>query len=202
MTGAAHWDETNKSHADYAEFREQMTAEVAAACEGALNAGATEVWIKDAHWTGRNIIAEKLPRETRLIREWSGHPFSMMQELDRTFAAALMIGYHSRAGSGGSPLAHTMTGNVTYVKINDQDVAEFTMSAYIAGLVGVPVAFVSGDAGVCQEAEALIQGLSTVAVKQCVGNSTVNIHPHLAVERIRTGVETALKGDSLMSVNR
>ena len=202
VTGAAHWDETNKSHADYAEFREQMTAEVAAACEGALNAGATEVWIKDAHWTGRNIIAEKLPRETRLIREWSGHPFSMMQELDRTFAAALMIGYHSRAGSGGSPLAHTMTGNVTYVKINDQDVAEFTMSAYIAGLVGVPVAFVSGDAGVCQEAEALIQGLSTVAVKQCVGNSTVNIHPHLAVERIRTGVETALKGDSLMSVNR
>ncbi len=51
ITGAAHWDETDKKNADYGEFREQMTAEVAAACEGALNAGAAEVWVKDAHWT-------------------------------------------------------------------------------------------------------------------------------------------------------
>ena len=48
VTGAAHWDETNKTHADCGEFREQMTAEVAAACEGALAAGADEVWVKDA----------------------------------------------------------------------------------------------------------------------------------------------------------
>jgi len=195
ITGAAHWDETNKSHADYAEFREQMTAEVAAACEGALNAGATEIWVKDAHWTGRNIIPAKLPREVRLVREWSGHPFSMMQELDETFAATLAIGYHARAGSNGSPLAHTMTGNVVYFKINGQYASEFMISAYTAGLVGVPVVFLSGDAAVCQDAEALIPGLLTVAVMQGSGNSTVSIHPHLAVERIRAGVEAALKGD-------
>jgi D-amino peptidase len=195
VTGAAHWDETNKSHADYAEFGEQMTAEVAAACEGALNAGAAEVWVKDAHWTGRNIIPAKLPREVRLIREWSGHPFSMVQELDETFAAALAIGYHSRAGSNGSPLAHTMTGNVTYVKINGQYASEFTIAAYTAGLVRVPMVFLSGDAGICEEAQALIPSLSTVAVKHGVGNSTVNIHPHLAVEQIRAGVEAALKAD-------
>lgn len=195
VTGAAHWDETNKSHADYAEFRDQMTAEVAAACEGALNAGATEIWVKDAHWTGRNIIPAKLPREVRMVREWSGHPFSMMQELDETFAAALAIGYHARAGSNGSPLAHTMTGDVVYLKINGQYASEFMISAYTAGLVGVPVVFLSGDAAVCQDAEALIPGLSTVAVMQGAGNSTVSIHPHLAVERIRAGVEAALKGD-------
>jgi D-amino peptidase len=195
ITGAAHWDETDKKNADYGEFREQMTAEVAAACEGALSAGATEIWVKDAHWTGRNIIPSKLPRQVRLVREWSGHPFGMVQELDETFHAVLVIGYHSRAGSGTSPLAHTMTGDITYVKINEQYVAEFTMSAYTAGLVHVPVVFVSGDAGICQEAEALIPGLRSVAVMYGVGNSTVSIHPHLAVERIRAEVETALKGD-------
>src|SRR5512136_751367 len=87
ITGAAHWDETDKKQADYSELREQMTAEVSAACQGALNAGATEIWVKDAHWSARNILAAKLPRQVRLIREWSGHPFSMMQEIDETFQA-------------------------------------------------------------------------------------------------------------------
>jgi len=195
VTGAAHWDETDHKNADYAAFREQMTAEVAAACEGALNAGATEVWVRDAHWSARNVIPAKLPREVRLVREWSGHPFGMVQELDETFHAALAIGYHARAGSDGSPLAHTMTGNVIYLKINDQYASEFMVAAYTAGLVGVPVVFLSGDAAICQEAQALIPGLSTVAVKHGVGNATVNIHPHLAVERIRAGVEAALKAD-------
>jgi D-amino peptidase len=195
ITGATHWDETDKKNPDYGEFREQMTAEVAAACEGALSAGATEIWVKDAHWTGRNIIPSKLPREVRLVREWSGHPLSTMQELDETFQAVLMIGYHSRAGSSASPLAHTMTGNVIYITINGQYASEFSIAAYTAGLVRVPVVLVSGDAGICQEAEASIPNLCSVAVKHGVGNSTVNIHPHLAVERIRTGVEAALKGD-------
>jgi D-amino peptidase len=195
VTGAAHWDETDKKNPDYTEFREQMTAEVGAACEGALSAGASEVWVKDAHWTGRNLIAAKLPREVRLVRSWSGHPFSMMQELDETFHAVLAIGYHSRANSNGSPLAHTMTGNITHLKINEEYASEFMMAAYTAGLVGVPVVFLSGDAALCQEAQALIPSLSTVAVKHGVGDSTVSIHPQVAVERIRAGVEAALKAD-------
>ena len=195
VTGATHWDEANKAQADYGEFREQMTAEVAAACEGALAAGASEVWVKDAHWTGRNIIASKLPRQVMLIRDWSNHPFSMMQELDGSFQAALMIGYHSRAGSDTLLLAHTMSPSVAYVKINERYASEFLINAYTAGLVHVPVVFISGDAGVCAEAEAFIPGLSTVAVKRGVGSSTINIHPQLAVEKIRSGVEAALKGD-------
>jgi D-amino peptidase len=195
VTGAAHWDETDQKNAYYAELREQMTAEVAAACEGALNAGATEVWVKDAHGWARNIMAAKLPREVRLVRSWSGHPFGMMQELDETFGAALVVGYHSRAGSNGSPLAHTKTGNMISFKINDQYASEFMISAYTAGLVRVPMVFASGDAALCQEAQSFIPSLSTVAVMYGAGNSTISIHPHLAVERIRAGVEAALKAD-------
>ena len=59
VTGTSHWDETDKLKPDYNEFREQMTAEVSAAGEGALQAGNTEIWVKDAHATARNLIILK-----------------------------------------------------------------------------------------------------------------------------------------------
>ncbi len=118
VTGVTHWDETELQKDDSKVFREQMTAEVVAACEGALQGGATEIWIKDAHDSGRNLIASKLPKEACLIRGWTGHPFMMVQELDTSFSAVLMIGYHSRAGAGTSPLAHTMTGELAHVTLN------------------------------------------------------------------------------------
>jgi D-amino peptidase len=195
VTGATDWNETDKAHASFTEFSEQMTAEVAAACQGALAAGASEILVKDAHWTGRNLLAARLPRQARLVRGWMSDPYAMMAGLDESFDAALMIGYHSRAGSAGSPLAHTMSGRVVYVKINGLPVAEFTINSYTAAWLGVPVVFLSGDAALCQDASAFLPGLTTVAVKEGIGEATVNIHPELAVERIRDSVEQALKGD-------
>ena len=86
-TGITDWEEAGKGHPTYQEFRERMTEEVVAACEGAIEAGAKEILIKDAHDSGRNIIAGRLPDCAKLIRGWSGHPFSMVQELDESFAA-------------------------------------------------------------------------------------------------------------------
>ena len=45
-----------------------MTLEVKAACEGAIKAGAEEIWVKDAHDSGRNIDHNLLPKNTKLIR--------------------------------------------------------------------------------------------------------------------------------------
>lgn len=195
VTGATHWDETDLGKADYATFREQMTAEVAAACEGALEAGATEIWVKDAHDSARNILAAKLPKEARLIRGWSGHPLIMMQELDNSFQAAMLIGYHSRAQAGTSPLAHTMTGLLTRIMINAQPASEFVMSAYAAGSAGVPLVLVSGDKGLCAEVGGFNPAITTVAVKEGIGNSTVSLHPQVAIDQIRQDAARALKGD-------
>eukprot|EP01043_Picozoa_sp_COSAG02_P100472 COSAG02_NODE_36551_length_453_cov_0.864407_1_plen_71_part_01 len=63
VTGQTHGDEATKSHQDYPEFAQRMTAECVAACEGAIEAGATEIWVKDAHGSGRNILQEQLPPE-------------------------------------------------------------------------------------------------------------------------------------------
>ncbi len=195
VTGVTHWDETDLHKEESRTFREQMTAEVVAACEGAIQAGATEIWVKDAHDTARNLIPSKLPPEARLIRGWSSHPLMMVQELDNTFQAVLMIGYHSCASAGTSPLAHTMTGNFAHILLNDRYASEFLLHAYAAAYLQVPVVFVSGDKGLCDEVAQVNSHIATVAVKEGIGHSTVNIHPDLATARIREGVAGALKGN-------
>ena len=92
--GITHWDEADRNNPAYPEFREAMTREVVAACEGAIAAGATDILIKDAHDSGRNIHVSQLPECARIVRGWSGHPYSMVQELDESFDALVLIGYH------------------------------------------------------------------------------------------------------------
>jgi D-amino peptidase len=193
--GVVLWDQAEKGKPDYQEAREQMTAEVAAACEGLLDGGATEVWVQDAHGTTINIIASRLPERTRLIRGWSGHPFFMLQALDETFDAIALIGYHSRAGGGGNPLEHTMSTNLAEVRINDRAASEFLVHAYAAELLRVPVVFLSGDEALCREVEAVNPAIGTVAVLEGVGDSTVSMHPAAAARAIKEGVKKALGGD-------
>ncbi|MGS1120183.1 M55 family metallopeptidase [Rhodanobacter sp. UC4436_H3] len=182
---------------EYLPFREQMTAEVAAACEGAFAAGAREILIKDAHWTGRNIDARRLSTpdgcRLELIRGWSGHPFSMVQELDHSFAGAVFIGFHSSASSAGNPLAHTVSGRLfSRVTLNGVTMSEFHLFAMAAATVDVPVLFVSGDQAQCEEAERLVDGIVTVATLRGIGPSVQSLMPSEAVRRVREAVEVAV----------
>ncbi|MBT4290427.1 MAG: amino acid amidase [Deltaproteobacteria bacterium] len=195
VTGTTVWDEADKTHSDYSIFSKQMTNELIAACEGAFEAGANEIWIKDAHSSGRNIIPELLPENTILIRGWSGHPYSMMQEIDNTFQAVLMTGYHASDHSSGNPLSHTLTGKTVYTKINDLHASEFLINTFTAADNGVPVVFLCGDQAICDEARSIQANLKTVAVKQGIGASTVNISSKLALQKIKSNVTAALEKD-------
>ncbi len=195
IAGITHWDEAEKGKPEYEEFRAQMTAEAASACEGALAAGAKKIWVKDAHDTGRNLIPSRLPREVRLVRAWSEDPLPMMQELDDTFDAAMMVGYHAGAGRAASPLEHTYTRRFTHVRLNGKDASEFLLNAYYAAYRGVPVVLVAGDERQCDEARELVPQIAIVPVMHGIGSSTVSVHPLLACERIRDAAEAALRGD-------
>ena len=196
IAGIAHWDEARRTHADAQRFQERMTAHVAAACEGALAAGATEVWVKDAHASARNIDAAGLPRGTHLIRGWSEHPLMMVQELDASFAAAAFVGYHAPAGSGGNPLAHTMSSaKVMRMHLNGQRISEYHLFAWAAGMLGVPSVFLSGDEQICAEAKALNPAVTTVPALRGVGESTIAPHPDVVRDALREGLKTALRGD-------
>ena len=193
ITGIADWDEADLAKPDNAEFRQRMTAEVVAACEGAVAAGATDILVKDAHWTGRNLLAAQLPRQATLWRGWSGHPYCMVQGLDSSFAAALFVGWHSGGSKGGNPLAHTLSSEgLMGIRVNGQWVSEYQLHAWTAALEGVPVAFVSGDEALCAEVRGMGTGATAVAVMQGHGAAMHARHPAESIERIRAGVQQAL----------
>ena len=195
VAGITHWDEATKTHATYPEFRALMTAEALAACRGAIAAGATEILLKDAHDSGRNILTEELPDCVRIIRGWSGYPASMTQELDASFAAAMFIGYHSRAGSETNPLAHTMNLTVDRMLLNGAPISEFVLHAYAAALHQVPVVLVSGDAGICADVKAVNSAIGTVAVSEGVGRSSISIAPRKSRQLIEAAATAALTGN-------
>lgn len=195
--GITSWDETIRGEAGWREFREIMTDEVIAACEGARAAGATEVVIKDAHDSGQNLLVARLPDYARVIRSWSGHPDGMMFGLDASFDAAIYTGYHSRAGTEANPLAHTSNLKISCLYLNGKPASEFTVNALCAALYGVPSVFIAGDVGICAEAGAEIPGgMVTVETMEGFGPATRSITPKAAQQKIREGVERALRRDN------
>ncbi len=194
--GICCWDETNLQTEVGTYFREQMTREVAAACKGALAAGADEIVIKDAHDTARNIIPSGLPKgNIKLIRGWAGDPECMVTSIDKDFDALVYTGYHSAASLNGNPLSHTMTTDVQRVTLNGVVANEFLINSLTAGYYGVPVVFLAGDKALCEYAQNYIAAMQTVAVNEGTGNSVCSMQPEVACDAIEAGVKKALLGD-------
>ncbi len=193
VTGVVNVDDARRTGKDYDYFRQTMTREANAAIEGAIAAGATDIIVRDSHGSALNLLPEMLHREARLIRDWSGGPMSMMEGIDASFDAAIFVGYHARAGTADGVLDHTSSGDVTDVSINGLSMPETGYNALMAGYYDVPVIFVAGDKAVCDQARELLGNVETVAVKEGIGAAALNLHPEVARERIRAGVEKALR---------
>lgn len=189
------WDETDMKSPEYMYFRKQMTEEVVRACEGARAAGATEIFIKDAHDSARNLILKDLPDYVKLHRGWQGCPCSMMAGLDETFDAVMFIGYHSPTSSDGNPLSHTMNLRNQYVKINGVLASEFYINALYASYLGVPVAFLSGDKKLTEFAKKLNPNIEVVATKEGCHGAVISEHPNVTNKKIEDTVKAALSID-------
>lgn len=192
--GIVDWQETETGNAYSDYFRKQMTAEVTAVCNGALEAGYDEILIKDAHDSARNLYPDALPKQVKLIRSWSRDPFSMMTGIDKSFTSVAFTGYHNAAGTGTNPLSHTMTGNIYSFTINGVVTSEFLINSYIAEYFGVPVGMLTGDKGLCLSATEHIKGLTTVAVSEGRGNCSMSLQPQRACELIEEAAYKAFSG--------
>lgn len=193
ITGVINWDETMGSSSDYQYFRKLMTLETNAAIEGILEAGATDIIVRDAHGTARNIIPDLLHKNTRLIREWSTGPYGMMEGIDESFDAVICIGYHAKANTENAILKHTMSGVITDLKMNGISLPELGWNALIAGYHDVPIIFVCGDKAICNQAQSILKTIEVVAVKEGIGKASVNLHPSTAQELIKKGTRHALQ---------
>ncbi|MFH1943352.1 MAG: M55 family metallopeptidase [bacterium] len=192
ITGVVNWEEVSRTGKDYDYFRKIMTLETNAAIEGALEAGATDIIVRDSHGSARNILPDLLNKNAQLLRDWSGGFLSMMEGIDESYNAVIFIGYHAKAGTPNALLEHTMTGNVTDISINSVSLPEAGINALIAGNYKVPVVFVAGDFALCEQAKSLFGEVETVAVKKGIGSAALNLHPEVSREKIREGVKKAL----------
>jgi len=194
--GIAHWDETEKSKGDYPHFANQMSREVAAACEGALAGGCEDIFVRDSHDSARNINPAMLPEEVHIFRGWGRDPYSMMSGIDETFGGVIFTGYHSAASWTGNPLSHTMNTQNNFVKVNGEYCSELMMNSLTASMFGVPVLMVTGDEMLCSWFHTKVPGAVTVPVSRGVGNGSVSIHPDKAVRLIREGAQKAAQMDA------
>lgn len=180
--------------AEYDWARRLMTEEVNAAVAGAFEGGATEVWVTDAHGSMRNLLPLALHREARYV---SGSPktLCMMEGLDETFGAVMFTGYHGKAGTPASVLAHTYIGLIQDVRINGTSVGEYGINAALAGHFRVPVVLVTGDNTVVEQARGLLgEDLIGVEVKRGLSTfAAVHLHPEKARDAIRAGAAEAVQ---------
>lgn len=191
--GITNWNETEKNHADWLYFADQMTREVGAACEGAMASGFDHILVKDAHDSARNLNPRGLPQGIEIIRGWAGDPYCMMVGLDKSFDGVVFTGYHNAAGKGSNPLSHTMTTSAFSVGINGEIASELLINSLIASYEGVPVYAVTGDQGLCDWMKKKSPHTAVVPVNQGMGAAVRSVHPEDAVNRIRAAVMEAVK---------
>lgn len=190
-------DETfvSASMHNYDRARKIMTEETNNVIESAFQAGAGNVLVNDSHSKMNNILIDELHPDAELI---SGgvKTYSMVHGIDNSFAGAMFIGYHSRAGMPGV-MSHSMIHYIRNIYVNDRLmlIGEIGMNALVAGFHRVPVLLVSGDDEAAKEAEGLIPHVTTAIVKEAVSRTTAkSLTPKKAGELLQEKVKQAIEG--------
>jgi len=179
---------------EYQRARQFMTDELNAAIQGARDAGATEIVISDSHGNGQNVLIDQLPQDVTIIRSWP-RPLMMMQGIDSTFAAALLIGYHAGTANPQGVRAHTMSSaTLTGIALNGEQQPEGGISAAIAGHFGVPIVMISGDDIAVAEVQKIVGPVEGAVVKRAISfHSAATLTPKAAQEIIRRAAKTGVE---------
>jgi D-amino peptidase len=175
--------------------RELLLAEVNAAIDGALEGGATEIVVNDAHSVMRNLAPALLHGRASYI-SGSHKPLYMMEGLDASYDAIFFVSYHGSMGADPAVLSHTYNPRAVWeVRLNGRVVGESGVNALVAAHYGVPVVLVTGDRAACVEAAEVFPGITTAVVKEAVSRfAASSLHPETARELIRTAAAGALDG--------
>jgi D-amino peptidase len=197
------WTEPGQPY--YEQAKEFLTLEINAAIDGFLEGGATYILVHDGHGFGGINVALLDPR-VEYVRGSpdKGYPGN----LDSSFDYIAWVGQHAKAGTPYGHLAHTQWIDHLDETINDISIGEFGETAGCASELGVRAIFGSGDVAFTREAQELISGIETVAVKEGVKSGTGedldeeaysryvgsarHLHPERARRLIRAGALRAM----------
>lgn len=181
----------------YFQARKLATLELNALVDGALEAGATDIWAWDGHcrFPG-GLDVELLHPECKLVMNaGDGGPAGQ----DSSFDAFLMLGAHAKQGTPGAPQAHMVFPGLEW---NGESIGEIGMNAARAAASGVPLIFISGDRAAVCEAQVLVPDIEVVITKEPLFAHKAGVFDHVPVlslapagsrQLIRAGVRRAIE---------
>ena len=130
---------------DYNLGRKLMTDEVNAVVSAIYQYNSSaEIIVNDSHGDMQNLNHQDLDPKVVYI-QGNKKPYGMVQGLDKSFDGAIFLGYHARAGTARGFLAHTGSGSVKGLWLNETEVGEGGLNAFYAGEMNVPVILAAGD---------------------------------------------------------
>jgi D-amino peptidase len=194
ITGISSLKQISSTAPEWGLARLWMTEDVNAAVAGALEGGASEVVVRDAHGPAINILPDRLHPAARLVTGWS--PFlDMLQCLDASFAVAFFVGYHPGPPAAGGVLSHTYSmALIREVTINGVSAGESLINALQAGVFGVPVGLVTGEKGLRDEIAPVLDSALFVQTKTGFGWQSAMLKPMAECrEQIRVAASAAVK---------
>lgn len=199
-TGVAHREHLLPGGNDYERARKWLTSDVNAAVQGAVDAGADEVYVNDGHGNMRNIIIDDLHEAARLVvgpAQSKNKPLVQVTGIEsEKFDAAMLVGFHSRAGTPQGLLSHTWVGMLVHeIRLQGKVAGEALLDAAIIGHYGTPVVLMTGADDACREARAdLGEDLITVEVKMALGPSAcASLTPRRTAPMIREAAARAVR---------
>ncbi len=196
-TGVASFSQCSRPDSqffDYPFARRALIGDVNAAIRGAKRAGAERVVVKDSHATCKNLLIDELEPGTELISGFGATRDGMMDGIDDSFAAAMLVGYHGQAGRTCAMMDHALVGGLYRFWVNDTECGEIAVSAAAAGACGVPTILVTGDHATCAETSETITGAFTYCTKQGLGKYMGNLlHPSETIPGIEAAAESAVR---------
>ena len=182
---------TSPQGKDYALGRKFMTDEVNAVVGAIFQRGPAEVLVNDSHGDMQNLLESELdPRVTYI--QGAVKPVGMVEGLDSTYDGAIFIGYHSRAGTPNGFIAHTGTGSVKGLWLNDVEVGEGELNATYAASLGVPVLVASGDSAFVEQFTRTVRAQGVATKYAVTPQSARLLNPQVVRDRIVAATRRAL----------
>lgn len=146
----------------------EMSLDINAVVVALFTAGVQQVYVKDFHRTGYNLLPHYIDPRAILMQGYSKEPVpGIGNPPDAT--GILMVGMHAPSGAKGF-LPHTLTSRISRLMVNGQLMTEAQLFSASLAPFGMAPLFFTGCPVACRYAAAAIPGISCLAIDKLGGH--------------------------------